>query len=345
MRKLSRAVLVAFAVLLCACGQSEPTEAPTEAPAERDGDDNANDEPSAAPPGGFGGLGMMRALFEAQAGQRGPYDAPRESKDFDDGEPHFVGLELRGNVSELKTMSLFGGFSGTELRRIQDRLRELAANDKVVGLVIRFDGVATSLPTAEELRASIIGFKGEGKRTVHCHTEASANVEYFLMTACDSIGLAPTGQIVVSGVSAMPVHLKGLLDRLGVTADFMHVGAFKGAAEPLTRDKPSKEMVETVGAIMDDAYATLVDGFAAGRKLEPDAVRGLIDKAMFGAQDAANAKLVDTVATYETFRDKAIGDSGWQAQKWDDDALSIGGRAALCRGLGCGAGRIATESQ
>ena len=28
--------------------------------------------------------------------------------------------------------------------------------------------------------------------------------EYYLMTACDSIALAPTGQVVLSGVSAMP---------------------------------------------------------------------------------------------------------------------------------------------
>ena len=53
----------------------------------------------------------------------------------------------------------------------------------------------------------------------------------------------------------MPIHVKPLLDKLGVTADFLHVGAYKGAAEPLTRDAPSQEMQETLGAILDRRYA------------------------------------------------------------------------------------------
>jgi len=60
-----------------------------------------------------------------------------------------------------------------------------------------------------------------------------------------------------------------LLDKLGIQADFLHVGAYKGAAEPLTRDAPSKEMEETLGAILDRRYQTLVDIIAAERKLAP----------------------------------------------------------------------------
>ena len=49
-------------------------------------------------------------------------------------------------------------------------------------------------------------------------------------------------------------------------ADFLHVGAYKGAAEPLTRDAPSKEMEETLGAILDRRYQTMIDMIAAERE-------------------------------------------------------------------------------
>ena len=54
------------------------------------------------------------------------------------------------------------------------------------------------------------------------------------------------------------MFLKGLLDKLGIQADFIQIGDFKGAAEPLTRDRPSKEMEEVLGAILDQRYQTMV---------------------------------------------------------------------------------------
>ena len=72
------------------------------------------------------------------------------------------------------------------------------------------------------------------------------------MSACDAIGVQPVGEVIIPGPMAMPLHLRGLLDRLGVVPDFVHVGAFKGAAEPLTRTEPSPEMRETLAAIAED---------------------------------------------------------------------------------------------
>ena len=108
----------------------------------------------------------------------------------------------------------------------------------------------------------------------------------------------------------MPIHVKPLLDKLGIQADFVHVGAYKGAAEPLTRDAPSKEMEETLGAILDRRYQTMVDMIAAERKLDPAAVKALIDTALFPAEHAKAAQLVDEVAPFEAFRDDG------QRQPW-----------------------------
>jgi protease-4 len=277
---------------------------------------------SAAPAMGGGAMGMFGSMLAAQADKPGPYDEPRESPGFQDGEPHTVVLELDGSIVELQSFQLLGGGAGgVELRALLDKLRELGSSDKVKGLVLRFNKPEMSFPVAEELRAALISYRTslpEG-RTVHCHAESVANIAYFLMSACDSIALAPSGDLLISGVAAVPIHVKGALDRLGVQADFLHVGAFKGAAEPLTRDRPSPEMVETLGAILDETYAALVNGIAAGRQLEPDRVRQLIDTAMFTAEEAVAARLVDKIDLFARWRDEVLAGGAWKRIKLDGD--------------------------
>lgn len=305
-------IWVIAAAVAGGCGTKRKSADKDRGDQEKPTDDQANPLDS---------LGMMGSLLSSRLEQPGPYDEPRTSPGYDQDAPHFAVLELAGKLVELNGFSWFGGQSGIELRAVDARLRELAADDNVTGLLLRVGDLEANLAIAEELRAALIRFKSAGgrQRKLLCHTEGVANTTYFVMTACDSIGLAPTGEVVVSGVSAMPLHLKGLLDQLGIQADFLHIGAFKGAAEPLTRDRPSPEMVATLDAIMDRAYQTLVDGIAQGRQLDPTVVRRLIDTAMFQGQTAVTDGLVDEVAVYESYRDQALGDAAWTVVKLEKE--------------------------
>jgi protease-4 len=135
-----------------------------------------------------------------------------------------------------------------------------------------------------------------------------------VLTACDLIALAPLGDIAITGPSAMPIHVKGLLDKLGVQADFLHVGAYKGAAEPLTREAPSPEMETTLRDILDRHYETMVAVIAKDRKLDRQAVEKLIDNGLFASEQAKIAKLVDDVGSFESFRDDRAGAAGASAK-------------------------------
>jgi protease-4 len=297
-------------------GDAAPGAAAQAAPA----DDKQPPAPAPAPAGNP--MGMLGTMLAAQADEPGPYDEPRASGKYDEDDPHAAILEIDEPVIELEAVSLFGGAGGgVELRALIERLRALGRDKEVTALVVRFEGSDIDFPAAEELRTALAAFRtaGDKPRPIHCHTESAENVVYYAMTACDSIALAPGGGIMVSGVAAVPIHIKGTLDRLGVQADFLHIGAFKGAAEPLTRDKPSREMVETLGAILDERFAALVDGIAAGRKMEPAAVRGLIDTAVFSADEALTARLVDKVALFEPWRDEVLAGAEWTVVKVADD--------------------------
>src|SRR5690606_41302960 len=111
-------------------------------------------------------------------------------------------------------------------------MQQAAADAHVQGLVVRASDRALDTATAEELRGHLLAFKGDGARPVRCHAEEAGNAVYYLLTACDRLVLAPLGGLAIPGPAATPVHVKGLLDKLGMQADFLHIGDFKGAAEP-----------------------------------------------------------------------------------------------------------------
>jgi len=268
--------------------------------------------------GGFDLKGMLQKVTE-NMDKPGPYEAPEKSADFDDAKPHWGVLGMGGKVVERETFSfsLFGGGArGKELRQVVERLREFAKDDKLTGILLRVEGVDISLPDVIELRAAMHDVRKAGKRLV-CHTEDAANATYLVLAACERIGLAPLGTIAITGPAAMPIHVKPLLDKLGVTADFLHVGAYKGAAEPLTRDAPSNEMKETLQGILDRHYATTVEIVAQERKLQPAEVQGLIDTALFPSPQAKAAKLVDEIVSFEAFRDTMIGKSPWTELEYE----------------------------
>ncbi len=271
----------------------------------------------------FGGVQEILKKIGDSLDTPGPYEAPKSSTNFDATKPHWGVLPFGGNIVERESFSLTGGSSGAELYAMRQRLREFGKDANLTGIILRVSSIGISIPDAMELRAGFAELKQAGKRIV-CHTEGVANVEYLVLAACDEIGLAPLGEIAITGPSAMPMHLKPLMDRFGVRADFLHVGAYKGAAEPLTKDAPSPEMLETLGAILDQHYATMVEVIAADRTLAPADVKKLIDIGLFPSEAALQAKLIDAVASFEEFRDRTSQNT-WTTLELDDD--KAGGQA------------------
>lgn len=304
------ALLSAVSLSLIACDQN-PSK--LDAPFEQQAADPwsstlARLDGDAKSGGDEGGLGFdLQGILEKvkdSIDTPGPYESPKQSKDFAEDAPHWGVMGVAGDVVEREAFSLTGGGSGTELRHLAQRLRALAKQDKLSGLILRVEELAISLPDVIELRAAMADFRAAGKK-LWCHAEGASNSTYLVLAACEKIGLAPLGTIALTGPSAMPVHVKPLLDKLEVQADFVHVGAYKGAAEPLTREAPSKEMEETLGAILDRRYQTMVEIIATSRTLDPGAVRGAIDTALFASEQAQKVRLVDEVVAWEAFRDSA----------------------------------------
>src|SRR4029079_10319710 len=125
---------------------------------------NASKEKPAAAPAMGNPMGMLGTMLAAQSDEPGPYDEPRASAKYDEDDPHAAVIEIDESIIELKSLSLFGGGGGIELRALLQELRALVRDQHVTALVLRFGAGDLDFPAAEELRAALTAFKSSGEK-------------------------------------------------------------------------------------------------------------------------------------------------------------------------------------
>jgi protease IV len=202
----------------------------------------------------------------------------------------------------LAPEGLFGD-AKPHLRELIERLDKAAKDTKIAGVVLRLREPDIGLAKVGELRAAVARVRQAGKK-VYADVHSTNTKDYLVATACDQIIMPESGSLMLTGIQAQVIFYKGLLDKLGIQADFIQIGAFKGAAEPMTRTNMSPEFRKQYEAVIDDYYEYMVSTIATDRKLEPDAVKKLIDTGLFTAGEARQAKLIDRVAYEDEWRDE-----------------------------------------
>ncbi|MEX0936614.1 MAG: signal peptide peptidase SppA [Pirellulales bacterium] len=224
-------------------------------------------------------------------------------------------ITLEGSLAESPGQAGLFGEIEPNLREMISRLEKAADDDAIAGVVLRLREPTLGRGKLAELRAAIAGVREKGKK-VYAQLDSADTASYLVACACDEIVLSPAGTLMIPGVRMETVYVKGLLDRVGLEADFLHVGAYKGAAEPLTRTEMSPEVRENLTQLVDDFYDQLLDTIAEDRDIDRDQAEKLVDQGLFTADQAKDAGLVDRVAY----------DDQWQAALRDQmevDELSL----------------------
>jgi protease-4 len=179
---------------------------------------------------------------------------------------------------------------------------EKAADDRsIAGAILNIQNPDIGRGKIYELRAAIQRFRAKGKK-IHAQLESAMPADYLVACACDEIVMPSSGIIILPGVHAEATFYKGLLEKLGVRADFIHMGDYKGAAEPLTRDKFSAPVRENMEAIVDSLYDDLVTTIVKDRPLSVAQVKKIIDMGLITATRAKELGLVDRIAYADSLR-------------------------------------------
>jgi len=188
--------------------------------------------------------------------------------------------------------------SGPKALSMQGWLRRLAKarNDpKVAAVVLELADLKAGWAQVQEFRSAVGRLRAAGKR-IYAYLAEPGLGNYLLAVACDRVVLPPAGHLDVSGLFGQVWFYKGLMDKLGLEADILQIGPYKGAGEPFTRTSPSEELKEELDRLMDDLFAQLVEIIAEGRSLPAEKVREWIDVGVFEPAEAVAAGLIDRAA-------------------------------------------------
>lgn len=225
---------------------------------------------------------------EIKSADAKPSDAPSPAGD------KVLVVSISGSMQERGTTMVFFGEQTRSLKDYLDLLRKAREDKNVTTVVIRFTGADMGMATAQELRQAIEELKNKGKKTIAI-VENDSQVAYLVATVCDEVVIPPSGDIAIHGVKADMYYLKNLLDKVGVSADIVHMGQYKSYGETFTHDRATTPARENMTEMVDDAYAQVVDQIAASRKLSVEQVEALINRGPIGATGAIEAKLVDRI--------------------------------------------------
>ena len=189
-------------------------------------------------------------------------------------------------------------------------LRKLwnAANDEssVEAVVLELrDAPAHNLAYVQELRDAVDYLRSRGKRVV-CHLDDAKGAALYMCSAADRVLIHPAGGIRFAGMSTTHFYFKGLLDKLGIKADFVRIGDHKSAPESFMREGPTDVARADSQALLDAINRQLVRGIAAG----PPPVsgrtksRGASRKGPFVSSEAKQAGFVDQFAYSDQIEDE-----------------------------------------
>jgi protease IV len=227
-----------------------------------------------------------------------------------------VRLALVTLKNELpETAGQEGPFAETQLdlREAVKRIEKAAKDKSISGIVFDIQNPSIGRGKVDELRAAISRFRAAGKKA-YAMLETAMPSDYLVACACDEIVMPETGIVMLPGVHAEATFYKGLLGKLGIQADFIHIGDYKGAAEPLMREKFSEPVRENLTSLIDSIYDDMVTTIVKDRPISIAQAKEIIDTGLVTAKKAKQLGLIDRVAYSETLRDEL-------AKAYDAEAL------------------------
>jgi protease-4 len=207
--------------------------------------------------------------------------------------PTWVVVRVGGPLDDAPSpRSVFAREPVQPLLDVLEVLEAAAADPRVDGVLLRFRGSPAGWSKVQSLRRALLGVRERGK-PVAVYADGLDAEGLLLATAATKIWLPESGSVFLVGLRAESLFFKGLLERFGVRPEVVRIGGYKSAGELLTRQNMSEEAREQLSSLLDGLFDELVEGIAAGRNLEVEAVRALVDRGPFHGRAAVEAGLTD----------------------------------------------------
>jgi len=177
-------------------------------------------------------------------------------------------IELKGTPLDKPSPYAWLGASEAErtLGDYLDAMRRAGSDSEVDGVLLRLKDAALTTTQIEELSVAIGEVREAGKK-VHLFAENYGTQEVLLGALSDEVLIQAGGAVSLPGLYMEEMYLADMLAWLGVRAQLIQVGDYKGANETMTRSEPSDAWDQNISGLLDGLYANLRGHIMRGRGL------------------------------------------------------------------------------
>ena len=223
-------------------------------------------------------------------------------------------MDLSGTVVEQPSQAAFSDVVSGASRMHEYRLRDLVAaldkartDDRVKAVALDLDTFIGGGQTAiGDLGNAVRRVRASGKKVI-AYATGYTDDSYQLASNASEIWLNPMGAVAIVGPGGKNLYYKGLMDKLGITANVYKVGTYKSAVEPYIRNDmspPAKENAQALAGALLETWrdhvklarpSAAIDGYLRDPIAALDAGGGDLGKA------AITAKLVDRLGSRDAF--------------------------------------------
>lgn len=226
--------------------------------------------------------------------------------DVDDGS--WLVLDLYGPVTEYAppgdpfSQMMDGG--ALTLQDLLDNLGKAAVDDRIAGVIFKMSSArGAGVGMVQELRRAVADVRAADK-PVHAFADAMDGPTLYLASACDDITMPAGGYFEVKGLVSESLHVRGLLDKLGIEPHLHKIKDYKSAAEMVMDKETSEPVREMKTWILQDYWDVILPTIAAERGLEPQRLVEFMEYAEFMPSEAAESGLIDHVMYWQELEDR-----------------------------------------
>lgn len=239
-------------------------------------------------------------------------------------------LDLDRPYPESRSDDLLAEFSEEPSLSFYDLIKAVnvaALDNKVQALVADVGNTSLGLAQIQDLREAVKAFRSTGKKA-YLYSSGMGSFgggtdDYYLASAFDEIWMQPNTEIGITGLNIEVPFLKGLLDKVGITAEFYARHEYKNAAASLLSKGFSPEYRSETEKLGGGIFQRMAADIAADRGLDEGDVKKAVDEAPVAAEKALEKKLIDKIAYKPDLIEQVMDETGGEMINLVDYALNI----------------------
>lgn len=184
------------------------------------------------------------------------------------------------------------------LETLKENLAKAEVHDNVEGVWLEIDFMSESWANLQEAHRLISAFRDSSEKFIYASTNDLGYNEkgYYLATAADSVFAPPETFFEFDGFFSQVTFFDGMFEKLGIDAEVIRHGKYKGAVEPFFRKDLSDENEYQLTQILNQTSTTFLDAVSAKTGHSTEELNQLLnDQPHLTTQFGFENKLIDSL--------------------------------------------------